>query len=110
MWSYFSFVLFYFYTVRASDLLGNDLEYSENVENGQKVNFTGYRLVQATPQTSENLKLLKELDQQVGKYMHNLLIDELMLRWYDKHDCKNHNLKNTLHRGWRSRLLVRAVC
>ena len=83
MWSYFSFMLFYFYTVRASDLLGNDLEYSENVENGQKVNFTGYRLVQATPQTSENLKLLKELDQQIGKYMrsfsaNNLLIDELM--------------------------------
>ena len=83
MWSYFSFALFYFYTVRASDLLGNDLEYSENVENGQKVNFTGYRLVQATPQTSENLKLLKELDQQIGKYMrsfsaNNLLIDELM--------------------------------
>ena len=76
-------MLFYFYTVRASDLLGNDLEYSENVENGQKVNFTGYRLVQATPQTSENLKLLKELDQQIGKYMrsfsaNNLLIDELM--------------------------------
>ena len=80
MWSYFSFVLFYFYTVRASDLLGNDLEYSENVENGQKVNFTGYRLVQATPQTSENLKLLKELDQQIGKYMRSFVANNLLNR------------------------------
>ena len=80
MWSYFSFVLFYFYTVRASDLLGNDLEYSENVENGQKVNFTGYRLVQVTPQTSENLKLLKELDQQIGKYMRSFAANNLLNR------------------------------
>ena len=60
MWAYSMLALFCFYSVTA---------FSDNDETGQKVNYTGYKLLQATPQTTENLKLLKDLDQQIGNYL-----------------------------------------
>ena len=90
MWAYSMLVLFCFYSVTA---------FSDNDETGQKVNYTGYKLLQATPQTTENLKLLRDLDQQIGNYsicvLRLLIIYELL----NKHSCKAQNLKTYLHRG-----------
>ena len=76
MWAYSMLALLYFSKVTALDLLGND-PYSDNDETGQKVNYTGYKLLQATPQTTENLKILKDLDQQIGNYLRFKTVNHL---------------------------------
>ena len=68
MWAYSMLALFCFYSVTA---------FSDYDETGQKVNYTGYKLLQATPQTTENLKLFKDLDRQIGNYLRFKTINHL---------------------------------